>query len=226
MSLRILTDLVQGSEEWLAARRGIVTASVVGQLITPRTIKPAANDHSRALTMTLVAERITGWAEDVYVSTAMMRGTMDEPIARDLYSRTYAPVTEVGFMIRDDWGWSLGYSPDGLVGADGLIEIKSREPKKHLATVLADEAPIENMAQVQCGLLVSGREWCDYVSYCGGMPMWIKRVYPDARWADAIVQAGAAFESSAALMIAAYTAAVAGMPKSERIDHFPEVSFS
>ena len=216
MSLHVYNDLVQGTDEWLAARRGIVTASVVGQLVTPKTIKPAANDYSRALTMTLVAERITGWTDPVYVSDDMMRGTMDEPIARDLYSREYAPVTEVGFMVRDDWGYPIGYSPDGLVGDDGLIEIKSRKPKKHLATILADEVPIENLAQCQAGLLVSGREWLDYVSFAGGMPLWTKRVYPDERWFVAIRQAVDIFEMTAAEMVAAYRARTVGLPQTER----------
>lgn len=224
MTLKTFTDLVQGTDEWLAVRRGIMTASAVGQLITPKTVKPAANDYSRALTMTLAAERITGWTDPIYVSDDMLRGTLEEPIARDLYSRTYAPVTEVGFMIRDDWGFPFGYSPDGLVGDDGLIEVKSRRPKKHLATILADDVPIENMAQIQAGLLVSGRQWCDYLSYCAGMPMWPKRVYPDPRWADAIVEAVAIFERNVEDMVAAYTAAVAGLPTTERIDHFQEAS--
>ena len=222
MSTVVRSDLTQGSDEWLAARRGIVTATVVGQLITAKTVKPAANDYSRALTMTLVAERITGWTEEVFVSNDTMRGNMDEPIARDLYSRHYAPVVEVGFMVRDDWGWRLGYSPDGLVGDDGLIEVKSRRPKKHLATILADEVPLENMAQIQAGLLVSGRAWCDYLSYCGGMPMWRKRVTADERWADAIVQAVATFEQTAEQMVATYQAAVDGLPTTERIDYFME----
>lgn len=223
MSTDVRSDLVQGSEAWFAARRGIVTASVVGQLITPKTVKPAANDYSRALTNTLVAERITGWTEPVYMSDDMMRGSMDEPIARDLYSRTYAPVVEVGFIVRTiSWGCQLGYSPDGLVGDDGLIEVKSRRPKKHLATILADEVPLENMAQIQAGLLVSGRAWCDYLSYCGGMPMWRKRVTADERWADAIVEAVATFEQTAEQMVATYQAAVDGLPTTERIDYFQE----
>ena len=222
MSVNVRSDLTQGSDEWLAARRGIVTASVVGQLITAKTIKPASNDYSRALTMTLVAERITGWTEPVFVSNDMFRGNMDEPLARDLYSRTYAPVVEVGFMVRDDWGFTIGYSPDGLVGDDGLIEVKSRKPKKHLATILADEVPIENMAQIQAGLLVSGRAWCDYLSYCGGLPMWRKRVTADERWADAIVEAVATFERTAEQMVATYQAAVDGLPTTERIDYFME----
>ena len=222
MSTDVRSDLIQGTDEWFAARRGIVTASVVGQLITPKTVKPAANDYSRALTTTLVAERITGWTEEVFISNDMMRGNMDEPLARDLYSRTYAPVVEVGFMVRDDWGFTIGYSPDGLVGDDGLIEVKSRKPKKHLATILADEVPLENMAQIQAGLLVSGRAWCDYLSYCGGMPMWRKRVTADERWADAIVLAVNTFERTAEQMVATYLAAVDGLPTTERIDYFME----
>ena len=222
MTLHILSDLEQGTEAWFDARRGLMTASVVGQLITAKSVKPAANDYSRALTTTLVAERITGWTDPVYVSDDMMRGSMDEPIARDLYGRHYAPVVEVGFMVRDDWGWRLGYSPDGLVGDDGLIEVKSRRPKKHLSTILADEVPLENMAQIQAGLLVSGRAWCDYLSYCGGMPMWRKRVTADQRWADAIVEAVATFEQVAEQMVATYQAAVDGLPTTERIEYFQE----
>src|SRR5665647_1457805 len=222
MTLRELPDLVQGSDEWLDQRRGMMTASVVGQLITPKTIKPAANDTSRALTTLLVAERITGWTDPVYVSDDMFRGTMDEPIVRDLYTRHYAPVTECGFMVRDDWGYSIGYSPDGLVGDDGLIEVKSRKAKTQLMTIVADEVPLSNMAQIQCGLLVSGRDWCDYVSYCGGMPMWVKRVTPDQKWYVAIVDAVVAFEEAAARIVATYRAADTGLPATERIDHFPE----
>jgi len=212
-----LPDLLQGSDAWLDQRRGIVTASVVGQLVTAKTIKPANNDYSRALTALLVAERITGWTDPVYVSDDMLRGHEDEPRARDLYSEHFAPVRESGFMVRDDWGFRIGYSPDGLVGDDGLIEVKSRRQKKHLMTILSGEVPPENMAQLQCGLLVSGREWCDYISYCGGMPLWVKRVEPDQRWFDAIVAAVTTFEETAAEMVTAYETATAGMPMTERV---------
>lgn len=222
MSLHEMSELIQGSDEWHDQRRGIVTASVVGQLITTKTIKPASNDYSRGLTALLVAERITGWTEPVYVNDDMARGNWDEPIARGLYSEHYAPAVETGFMIRDDWGYRIGYSPDGLVGDDGLIEVKSRRPKKHLATILADEVPPENMAQIQCGLLVSGREWCDYISYCGGMPMWVKRVTADERWSEAIVAAVETFEDDAARMVSVYQAAITGLPATERIDYFQE----
>lgn len=222
MSLEIFTELEQGSPEWLAARAGIVTASVVGQLVTP-TLKTANNDTSRGLTATLVAERITGHVEPMQVSQAMMRGTLDEPFARDVYSEHHAPVVELGFMVRDFGKYKIGYSPDGLVGNDGLIEIKSRAQKKHLQTILADEVPAENLAQIQAGLLVSGREWCDYVSFCSGMPLWTKRVEPDERWFDAITDAALTFETNAADMLTRYDESTKGLPATERLDHFAEL---
>jgi hypothetical protein len=217
MTLHILPDLIQGTDEWLDQRRGIVTASVVSRLITPSTIRPANNPDSRALTAQLAAERITGWTDPTYMSDDMLRGIEDEPRARDLYAEHYAPVDEVGFMVLEQDGWRLGYSPDGLVGDDGLIEVKSRRPKKHLQTILADEVPAENMAQIQAGLLVSGRDWLDYVSYCGGMPLWVKRVRTDKRWHDAIVTAVAAFEDAVNDMTASYLKAIDGLPTTERV---------
>lgn len=214
--LTVLPDLLQGSDEWHAQRRGMVTASVVGKLITSKTLKPASNDESRGLTALLAAERITGWTDPVFMSDDMFRGIEDEPRARDKYSETYAPVKETGFMVREENGIKIGYSPDGLVGDDGLIEIKSRRPKIHLKHILSGHAPIENMAQMQCGLLVSERKWCDYVSYSGGMPLWTVRVYPDERWFEAILAAVNAFEANAAEMIRLYTEAVDGLPATER----------
>lgn len=216
-TLTVLPELMQGTDEWLEQRRGLITASTVGRLITTKTLKPASNPESRGLTSLLVAERITGWVDPLYVSDDMLRGVEDEPRARDKYVEHYAPVSEVGFMIRERDGVKIGYSPDGLVGDDGLIEIKSRRQKKHLETVLSGHPPIENMAQLQCGLLVSGREWIDYISYSGGMPLWVNRVYPDQRWFDAILAAAEQFEVAAAEMARLYEESVAGFPPTERI---------
>ncbi len=226
MTLHLYPDIEQGTEEWHAIRRGIVTASTIGRLITTRTLKPASNDTSRALTEQLVAERITGWTDPVWVSDDMLRGQMDEPVARDLYAEHFAPVEELGFMVREEDGYRIGYSPDGLVGDDGLIEIKSRRPKKHLATILADAVPTENMAQIQTGLFVSGRSWCDYISFSGGMPLWVKRVHPDPKWADAITATAIAFEETADAMVAAYEKATAGLPLTERTPDYTEVELS
>jgi hypothetical protein len=215
VTLRIHDDLLQGTDEWHDQRRGMVTASVVGKLVTP-TLRVADNDESRGLTALLAAERITGYTDPTYVNSDMWRGIEDEPRAVEKYSAHYAEASTVGFMVRDDWGFPIGYSPDGLVGDDGLIECKSRRQKKHLQTILADEVPAENMAQLQCGLLVSGRAWIDYVSFCGGMPLYVKRVEPDPEWSKAIVAAVAQFELNAAQMVAAYTEATKGLPTTER----------
>ena len=222
MTLTIYEDLEQGSDEWLLARAGIVTASVMHQLVTP-TLKVASNDTSRGLTANLAAERITGHVESMQVSQAMLRGTLDEPFARDAYSEHHAPAVELGFMVKQFDGYQIGYSPDGLVGEDGLIEIKSRAQKKHLQTILADAVPPENMAQCQTGLLVTGRDWIDYVSFCSGMPLWTKRVYPDQKWSDVISEAVQSFEMNAAEMITTYNAAAANCPPTERLDHFADM---
>lgn len=217
MSLTIHSDIEQGTDAWHDIRRGLLTASVVGKLLTP-TLKVAENDHSRGLTQTLVAERITGWTETAPMTSDMWRGVESEPFARDKYAEHFAPVAEVGFMVREEEGWRLGFSPDGLVGDDGLIEIKAPRAKTHLRTILTDAVPSQYMAQCQAGLLVTGREWIDFVSFCGGMPLYVKRVLPDPAWHEAITAAAIAFEVSATQIIAAYETRIADMPTTERID--------
>lgn len=218
MTLKILPDLVQGSEEWLEQRRGMVTASMVGRLITAKTLKPASNPESRGLTALLVAERITGHVEDTYTSPDMWRGIELEPVARDLYSEHYAPATECGFMVLDDGGRRIGWSPDGLVGDVGGIEIKCPRPKNHLETILTGEVPTHYMPQLQCGLYVSGRGWIDFVSLSPGLPLFVKRIYPDQRWFNAIDEAVDAFEDAARLMIADFEKKVEGLVPTERQD--------
>lgn len=216
-------DVEQRSPEWLQLRAGIVTASVVGQLLTP-TLRVADNDTSRALTLSLVAERITGHIEEGYVNNDMLRGVYEEPRARDLYAETTGQqVTECGFMRYTADGLTLGYSPDGLVGERGLLEVKCPRPKGHLATILADEPPARHMAQMQAGMLVSGRDWCDYVSFCGGLPLFVKRVNYDADFMDAIWEAVAAFEKNAAAITADYHARTKGLPVPDRIDYFADL---
>ena len=270
MTLHIYKELDQGTPEWLDARCGILTASVIGQLVSSRqptaieadcpdcgavasepcigkrspaplkTLHPARaavartmprvisadleSDTARGLILTLAAERITSHVEPMMMSRDMERGTLDEPYAREVYAERYAPVEELGFMVREFNGYRLGYSPDGLVGDDGLIEIKSRKQKIQLKAFLNDEVPAENMAQVQTGLIVSGREWCDYVSYCGGMPLYVKRVYPDPAWHDAILDAAFNLEMEVDGIVGAYLTRTAGNPPTERIDHYLEMA--
>jgi hypothetical protein len=123
-------------------------------------------------------------------------------------------------MLNDFNGHKLGFSPDGLVGNTGLLEIKSRKPRVQLATILADRVPRENMAQLQTGLLVSGRRWIDYLSYSGGLPLYVKRVYRDDAWQTVIRDALDMFETNAARMIERYKNTVGDAPIAPRIDHF------
>jgi predicted phage-related endonuclease len=217
MTLHVFNDVVQGTEEWFAQRRGLVTASVVGKLLTP-TLKVADNDTARGITATLVAERITGVTEDSYTNNDMLRGVLCEPIARDIYSGLYHQAEETGFMRLDSDGWSLGFSPDGVVGTDGLLEVKSPRAKTHVSTILADKVPGHYLAQCQAGLLVTGRKWLDFVSFHGGLPLYVKRVYPDPQWFEAITAACIQFEANAARMVAEYEAKSEGLPATERVD--------
>jgi len=191
--IRYHFDIEQGSEEWHALRCGILTASEMKFIVTP-TLKPASNDKERAHLFELLGQRITQHTEPRYISDDMLRGHEDEIEARIRYAEHFATVTECGFVTNDDHGFVIGYSPDGLVDDDGLIECKSRRQKFQVETILADRVPEEYMLQIQTGLLVTGREWLDFVSYCAGLPMFVKRVFPDARYQDAIIAAATDFE--------------------------------
>ena len=201
-------EILQGTDEWLAIRCGVLTASEIRLIMSPTTLKPARNDTSRAHLYELLAQRITQHVEPRYVSDDMIRGQTDEIEARALYSRHFAPVTELGFITRDCWGFTIGYSPDGLVGDDGLIECKSRRQKYQTETLITGAVPAEHVLQCQTGLLVSGRKWLDYVSYCAGMPMAVIRVWPDETVQAAIVEAASVFEEALANRLEAYCAAL------------------
>lgn len=186
-------DLIQGSDDWHAARCGLLTASEMDLIITP-TLKVASNEKERTHLYELLAQRITGYVEPSYISDAMLRGYDDEIEARILYSEKYAPVTDTGFVTNDKWGFTIGCSPDGLVGPNGAIECKSRMQKHQMKTIVEDELPKEYLIQVQTILLVTERDWCDFISYCGGLPMFLKTVYADEKVQEAIVDAASQFE--------------------------------
>ena len=187
----------QGSMEWYQARLGLMTASEMKLVLTPK-LKLANNDKTKAHIYELAGKRVSGFVEPIFESFDMLRGCEDEIEARMLYSQHYAPVEECGFITNDKWGFTIGYSPDGLVGDDGLIEIKSRKQKYQMQTIVecasAETAPEEYMLQIQTGLLVSGRKWLDFVSYCAGLPMSTTRIYPNTEYQEAIIMAARDFE--------------------------------
>lgn len=204
--------LIQGSDEWLAARCGLLTASEMKLVITP-TLKVADNDKTRAHLWELLFQRLTGFVEPQYVSDAMLRGQEDEIYARAAYDEHFAKTTETGFITNDKWGFTIGYSPDGLVGDDGLIECKSRAGKYQVQTIAENEVPAEYMTQLQTGLLVSERKWVDFISYSGGLPVFVKRVEADPMIQGAILAAAQNFELKLAEREREYRVSLAAQPK-------------
>lgn len=222
MTLQIYTDLIQGTDEWLEARRGLLTASEMKLILTP-TLKLADNDKTRAHVYEIAAQRITEYVEPHYVSDDMLRGHEEEARAVETCCERYATVHHVGFMVRDFGGFKIGYSPDGLVGDDGLIEVKSRRQKFQVQTIVecVTSAAImsEYVMQAQTGLLVSGRKWIDHITYSGGLPMATVRVFPDPAIQDAILTAASAFEAKVSAVIETFHATVKArdLPATERV---------
>lgn len=212
MTIVYRKEMVQGSDEWHAARCGLLTASEMSLIVTP-TLKAASNDKERGHLYELLAQRITQYVEPSYISDAMLRGHTDEIEAAALYAEHYAPVESVGFVTNDKWGFTLGCSPDGLVGADGLIECKSRSQKYQIKTIVEyaadNKIDPDFMIQVQTLLLVTERKYCDLVSYCGGLPMVTVTVEPDEKIQAAIIEAATAFEARLVAAKAKYDALLA-----------------
>ena len=171
----------QGTPEWFAQRLGKVTASRVADIMA-KTKTGVAASRGNYLAQ-LVAERLTGQSADTFKSGAMQHGTETEPQARMVYeAETGQIVTEVA-MINHPTIEMSGASPDGLVGTDGLVEIKCPNTSTHIASLMADKAPSGYMAQMQWQMACTGRAWCDFVSFDPRMPedmqLLIKRVPRD-----------------------------------------------
>lgn len=156
----------QRSEEWFRIRRGIPTSSQFERVIQP--VKGGASTSQDGYIDELLCEQISqeysSEPEDSYVSKSMANGTECEPIARAWYSFDRdAEVTEVGFCLSDCG--RIGCSPDGLIGDDGLLEIKCPDLKQHVRYKRDGVLPNKYKPQVHGSLLVTGRKWSDFVSY-------------------------------------------------------------
>jgi len=175
--MRII-ECVQYSKEWWDAKRGIPSSSGFSNIITS-TGKPSKSAMGYA--QELAAERISGFTELSYQSKAMEEGSRREEESRLVYEmKREVEVRQVGFCLSDCGRY--GCSPDGLVGDDGLLELKNRTGKVTIEHILGNKLPTSAIQQVQGQLFVTGRRWCDYVSYYPGLPMLIVRVERDEKF--------------------------------------------
>ncbi len=170
--MEIFKDIDQGSQEWLNMRLGLITCSEI------KTIR-ADGAGAQTYINGLAYERITGESSAVFSGNLWTeRGHELEPMAREAYERkTGFEVEQVSFIKN----LGFGYSPDGVVGDNGLIEIKAKQPKDQIALLRSGDIPKEHLDQLDGGLLCSNREWIDFVAYCPNLPIFIKRVYAKDR---------------------------------------------
>ena len=171
----------QGSDEWFEARMGKVTASRVADILAKtKSGYSASRDNYLAQ---LVCERLTNEKTESFINSAMQRGTDIEPLARLSYEvNQNVLVDEVGFVPHPSIIMA-GASPDGLVGDDGLLEIKCPNTATHIETLLSQTVPGRYNTQMQFQMACTGREWCDFVSFDNRLPeelqLFVKRVPRD-----------------------------------------------
>lgn len=189
------------------------------------TVADMKSDTVRRLAGLIASERIDGIDPDNELGGRdIWRGVDSEAPAREAYSAHYGvEVTDCGFIELVTDSYCIGVSPDGLVGDEGGIEIKAPRKKGHVLTAAAGVVPPEHMAQIQTALFVTGRQWWDFVSFHGGMRLWVKRVHPDPAWHRAIEAAAIDFEKTVAQMVHDYNAAVEGFPLTNRLPDWNEV---
>ena len=206
----------QGSDDWHHKRMGIVTASQINTIITPKG-KPAKNKAMRSYACQIAAQRMYDFIEDNFQSFDMQRGHFQEEIARDIYNDSFDEVFECGIITRKINDFTLGASPDGLVGKDGGIEIKSRVPKFQFETIISGEVPDEYMNQIQGCLMASGRDWWDFVQYSNGLPLFVKRVLPDLELQEKIIAALDEFEIEVKSVLSEFEAKSKSLVPTKRV---------
>ena len=182
-------DIAQNSPEWMAVRAGIPTASEFDTVMASGR-GGGESKTRRKYMLRLIAQRLGADNPEPYTNASMERGHEMEMEAR----RTYAFINDceptlVGFVRRGD----VGASPDALIGEDGLLEVKTKQPDLHLEVLLAGVLPPEHKPQVQGQLWVAEREWCDFVSYWPKLPPFIHRVYRDEAYITELANGVAQF---------------------------------
>ena len=173
----------QGTDEWFAARLGKVTASRAADVMTKKGSAARAN-----LSAQLVLERLTNTKGESFSSAAMQWGVDQEPFARAAYeAHSGVWVDTVGF-VQHPTIERAGASPDGLVGHDGLVEIKCPNTATMIDTLLTGKVPSNYATQMQMQMACTGRAWCDYAVFDSRMPvkaqLFVKRVQRDQKFID------------------------------------------
>lgn len=171
-------ELEQGSPEWIAARLGKVSASRMADM-TART-KTGYGASRANYAAELITERLTGAPAEKFTNSAMAWGIEKEPDAKDAYCFLRdAEIEAVGLVLHPTIDMACA-SPDGLVGDDGLIEVKCPQTATHIDTLLSETVPEKYVKQMMWQLACTGRLWCDFVSFDPRLPaemqMFIKRV--------------------------------------------------
>jgi len=178
----------QGSPEWLKLRLGKLTASRMADVLaTTKTGQSASRKNYMAQ---LVAERLTGQVGESFTNSAMAWGTDNEPIARAEYEMMHdVMVDQVDFVDHPSIAM-CGASPDGLIGDNGLIEIKCPNTATHIDYILSGKPPTKYLPQMALQMLCTGREWCDFVSFDPRMPskhrLFVVRFTPDLEYLDRV----------------------------------------
>jgi putative phage-type endonuclease len=175
----IILDCNQRDEAWYAARLGIPTASGFSKLFTASG-KPSSS--AETYMYELIGERLTGLQANNYINEWMQRGIDLEDEARDTYQfiRDYE-AEKVGFVYLDEKK-NVGCSPDGLIGKDGMLEIKCPKTSTHVRYLLKGTIPTEYIPQIQGQLWITGRQWCDFMSYDPDCDPLIIRIERDEDW--------------------------------------------
>lgn len=164
----------QNSEEWLEARRGIVTASNFSKVLAK-----GEGKVRRSYMLELAGEIITERPNEGYSNDHMRRGHEMEPAARGQYAFERRVAPELVGFIRNG---PKGSSPDSLIGNDGILEIKTKIPALHIECMMRDTFPPEHRAQCQGHLWVAEREWVDLAVYWPGLPLVVHRAYRDEEY--------------------------------------------
>jgi putative phage-type endonuclease len=159
--MQIIRDIEQGSDEWLKLRLGVASASNFDKIITTT---GKESESLKKYALQLATELMLETPEPSFKNDVMARGNEVEPLARDAYQEQTFNVVEQITMFKSDCG-NFGYSPDGLVDDDGLVEIKCPIATTHFKYLLDNKMPTDYWQQVQGGLWVSQRKWIDFVSF-------------------------------------------------------------